>query len=199
MMSKASHDIIETEWSYFFDINDVVNGKLSLTISPDDEARARLAQRLGVMSVDSLKAELKILNPKSSMMVHIIGKIDAELTQACVVTLEPLAAEVHEDFEAWFADPDNAVPLAKARKERQAEKGHQEVPMLDESEDPEPIIDDKIDLGELVTQHLCLMIDPYPHAEGVVFEVGDDQQKDFTASVNNPFAALKDWKDKLGE
>ncbi len=198
-MGKTAHDIVETEWSYFLDVNDVESGKLSVDISPDEAARGRLAQRLGVLAVNSLNAQLTIFNPKSSLMVHIVGKIDAELTQACVVTLEPLHTEVHEAFEAWFADPDKAIPLAKARKERIAEKGHQEVPMLDESEDPEAIIDDKIDLGELVTQHLSLMIDPYPHAEGVVFEVGDDQQKDFSASVNNPFAALKDWKDKLGE
>jgi hypothetical protein len=40
------------------------------------------------------------------------------------------------------------------------------MPFLDESEDPEPVIDGKIDAGELVAQYLSLAIDPYPRLEG---------------------------------
>ena len=73
-----------------------------------------------------------------------------------------------------------------------------ETPIINEQEDPEKIIGGKIDLGEVVTQHLSLAIDPYPHKEGVKYEYGDDEpEKVPEAFKNNPFAALKDWKSKL--
>ena len=68
-----------------------------------------------------------------------------------VVTLELVADEINTDFEAWYADPGQAVSLTKVRYDKQAQKGRVEVPILEEHEDPEPIIEGKIDLGELVT------------------------------------------------
>jgi uncharacterized metal-binding protein YceD (DUF177 family) len=130
------------------------------------------------------------------MIVHIKGQIKAEIVQNCVVSLDPVLSTIEDDFEAWFADPQAAVSLTKARHDRESISGHSEVKMLDEKDDPEEIIDDKIDLGELVTQHLSLSVEPYPHAEGVDFE--NKATKDFDDNeVNNPFAALKDWKSKL--
>ena len=193
-MSQA---VLETEWSYFINVSDLETGTNGFSVSPSSAALGRLAQRLGLNVLESLDADVEIINAESSLTFHVKATFKAKVEQACVVTLEPVVAEIDEAFEAWFADPEQAIPLAKAKRERDAEKGHGEVKMLEEHEDPEPIVDGRIDLGELITQHLSLAINPYPHAEGVEFEVGVDQQKDFSKSVNNPFAALKDWKDKL--
>ncbi len=190
-------ETLTPEWSHFIDADDVTGEKLRLSITPDKEARKNLVRRLGVLSFETLKADLILQREQGGMVVHVTGHVRATLKQSCVVTLDPVNAKVDEDFEAWFADPDQAIALAKVKHDQQIKAGG-ETPILEEYEDPEPIIDGKIDLGELVTQHLSLAINPYPHAEGVRYEYGDDEpQKVPEAFKNNPFAALKDWKAKL--
>ena len=198
-MSQETKTILETEWSYLLDVEALEGDSSTITINPDEEARKRLAQRLAVLAVNDLQAEITIARGIGEAAFHIVGKIDAKLTQECVVTLEPIDTNIDDEFEAWFADPEATISIAKARHEKLNEKGHGELPVLDERDDPEPLIDGKIDLGELVTQYLSLSVDPYPHAEGAEFEQpktkADEEGDDL---IKNPFAALKDWKDKLG-
>lgn len=200
MTEQHHNEIVENEWTYLFNVETLTSDSLALELAPNEDERKRLSQRLGLLSLESLVASLIISRSAGEMSVHIEGSIKADLIQNCVVTLEPVETSVAEDFEAWFADTEQAIPFAKARKEQQSKGGHADVQILEEKDDPEPIIDGQIDLGELITQHLSLAINPYPHAEGVHFEVGDDdapkpgQEKDMS---NNPFAALKDWKNKL--
>ena len=197
-MVKKAETIVETEWSYFLDVEDLEKERTALSISPDEQERKRLCQRLGLVSIEKLDADMVIERRAGEVAFHISGTIHAEVTQSCVVTLEPVRSTISEEFEAWFADPDAAISIAKARHEKLSEKSHGELPVLDESDDPEPLIEGKIDLGETVTQYLSLFINPYPHAEGVQFEQSDDQiKKPDDALTKNPFAALKDWKDKL--
>ena len=196
-MPDELNEIIENEWTHICNVSGLSKAPQKLSLEPNEDERKRLAQRLGVVSVDSLVADLSMTQGTGSMIVHIKGHIKAALVQSCVVSLEPVPAAIDETFEAWFADPESAVSLTKARHERESQSGHSEVKVLDEKDDPEPIIDDKIDLGELVTQHLSLSIEPYPHAAGVEFENKATKDFDDTQSVNNPFAALKDWKSKL--
>ncbi|MCB9983148.1 MAG: DUF177 domain-containing protein [Rhodospirillales bacterium] len=198
-MARASNKILETEWSVLFDVEEMNRAEVTMTISPDDAARARLAQRLGVMAVEALEADIRVSHHGGEVSYYLQGRIRADITQECVVTLEPIQSHIEDDFEAWFADPEAAVSIAKARHEKLNEKGHGELPILEEKDDPEALIDGKIDLGELVTQYLSLSINPYPHAEGVEYQelqakMAVDEGADL---VKNPFAALKDWKDKL--
>lgn len=193
-----AQEILENEWSHFFDVSKLDDGPVQLTLEPSDEERKRLALRLGVIAVDMLKCDISLKQESGSNIVHVIGTMQADLTQKCVVTLEPVAAHVEDEFEAWYADSEAAVSLSKVKQEKASKGGNAEVKMLEEHDDPEPIINGKIDLGELVSQYFSLSINPYPHAEGVHYKVGDDT--DFKAEesdVNNPFAVLKEWKGKV--
>ena len=197
-MSDVTHEPAVSEWPYLIDADDVEGKPLRLSISPDEDQKAQLVNRLNILGIESLEADLSLKREQGNMVIHVEGHIKAQLKQSCVVTLEPLDTQVDETFEAWFADPDQAVTLAKAKHDRLTKTGGAEVPVLDERDDPEAIIDGQIDLGELVTQHLSLAINPYPHAEGVHYEYGDDEPKKVPEEFkNNPFAALKDWKSKL--
>ncbi|MEZ5813682.1 MAG: DUF177 domain-containing protein [Alphaproteobacteria bacterium] len=198
-MPEKGKEILETEWSYWLDVESLEGEQSTFSLTPDEAARARLAQRLGVVSLDALRADITVSRGAGEAAFHVTGHLDAEVTQECVVTLEPIAAHIEDDFEAWFADPAAAVSIAKARHEKLNEKGHGELPVLDERDDPEVLVEGKIDLGELVTQYLSLSINPYPHAEGAVFEAPQEKNSaEGDDLVKNPFAALKDWKDKLG-
>lgn len=184
------------EWSYLIEESRAGTDITDLAISPSAEETAALCKRLNLLALEGLSAHLKIERLSGGMVVHVKGRMSANVTQACVVSLEPVPSRVEEEFEGWFADQDNAVMLAKARRERQNADG--EAPMLEEKDDPEPIVNGHIDLGELVTQYLSLALDPYPRAPGV--GSGEDEgpavygDNPGAELRRNPFAALKDWK-----
>jgi len=197
-MVEDNKAILETEWSHFINVDRLEGAQNRFSISPDEDSCQRLVQRLGVVSVDSLVADITVERRPGEVSFHVQGKIDAKVTQNCVITAEPVGDHIQDTFETWFADPDAAVSITKVRHEKLTEKGHGEQPILDERDDPEPVIDGKIDLGELVTQFLSLAVNPYPQAEGVVYEAPENIRDQEESEAANPFAALKDWKDKLG-
>lgn len=179
-----------SEWSVWFDTDTLDDKPVTREISADEDARAALARRLNVGGIERLSATLTI-TPTAGGAVEVAGTMEADLAQTCVVTLEPLAIKVRESVEGWFTDRAKTVSFAKARQDRDTKKGHVEVEMLAEQEDPEDMTEGHIDLGELVTQHLSLAIDPYPHKEGAAFEVGDDAPP---KPAKSPFEVLKTLK-----
>lgn len=184
------------EWSHKVDVDDIGTTPVRTTISASPQERKDLARRLKVDSVDLLEARLMMRRERGNMLLHVQGDLKAQVTQPCVVTLEPVTQTIESAVEGWYANPESVVSLARARHERRSRVADAELPMLEEKEDPEPIIDGAIDLGELVSQHLALAIDPYPHKEGTAFERGDEEEMARIPSEarQNPFAALKDWK-----
>jgi uncharacterized metal-binding protein YceD (DUF177 family) len=107
-------------------------------------------------------------------------------------------SRIEDEFEAWFADPQSFVSFTKAKNEKTSKTPEGEVHVVDEKDDPEPIINGKIDVGDLVVQHLSLALPQYPRAHGVSWN-NDDEPEVSTPGAEkrpNPFAALKDWKVK---
>ncbi len=199
-MSRKKTQPVESEWSYQVNADEIHVSALRLKISPDAAARSRLIKRLNVLSIDDLEADLK-LQRRQGNTIHVEGSFRAQITQSCIVTMAPVKTTLKERFEAWFADREQALSFVKAKQDKKIKKGHVEVPMLEEHEDPEPIESGQIDLGELVTQHVSLAIDPYPRSPEVVDEK-IPQEADEEASnkrLDNPFAALKDWKNRIGQ
>lgn len=175
-----------SEWSVWLDTQALDDKSVNRHIEADDDARAALARRLNVNALTALSADLTIT--PSGGAFEISGTLIADVAQTCVVTLEPMTTHIEEPVEGWFTDKEKTLSFAKAQQDRDTKKGHVEVAMLDEDQDPEAMTDGHIDLGELVTQHLSLAIDPYPHKDGVSFEAGDDKP---LKSAENPFEVLK--------
>ncbi len=187
---------MDNEWTYNFEVEELTDEPVTLCISPNEEVCGRLAKRLGIEKLKSLSADLKILREAGFVRIYVKGVIKAHIFQNCIISAESVETNLEESFEAWFADLEEAVSLAKVRRERQMDKSGVEVPILDEYEDPEDVIDGKIDLGELVVQFLSLAIEPYPYAPGHEPSEEDEDPRTLAqlGEVPNPFAALKDWK-----
>lgn len=187
----------DREWSYPVIVEDVPAQGKDFSISPSETEKKGIAKRLNIVSLDDLKAKLFVSRSNGHVM-QVSGKFEANLTQNCVVTLEPIKQEVSDEFEAWFADHNQAVSFKRAQHEALSKQEMVDLPILEEDEDPEQIEDGKIDLGELVTQYLSLAIDPYPHKEGVSYENKEMPRKVQTKDTlrPNPFAALKNWRPK---
>ena len=133
------------------------------SISATPEERRRLAERLGLISLERLDAVVWVRRPRDSGLVRLHGRYEAELTQACVVTLEPLRARLARFFSV-------AYDLAEAAGQETTaiEVAIEAAVEIDvEQEDPpEAVGPEGLDLGETVVQQLAVAIDPYPRAAG---------------------------------
>lgn len=156
--------------------------KESLEASPEE--RAQVARRLGILAVDRLEAALVVKNLGAGLY-RVEGPWEAEVQQACVVTLEPVADSLSGRLEAAFEARDGARHGGKG--------GDGEVVVDPEASDPaEALPQAGIDLGELVVQELAVALDPYPRAPGA--EVPAEYRPPEVDEDKGPFAALKALK-----
>lgn len=127
-------------------------------IEAGEAERRKLAERLELEAIDSLKAKLRLKRVRGGQMVRVVGELDADVVQTCVVTLESVRNHVHDTFEALFA-PESLIPDSGDEMEF-------DLASLEEDM-PEPMVNNRIDIGELTAQHLSLALDPYPRCPGV--------------------------------
>ncbi|WP_371346162.1 DUF177 domain-containing protein [Ancylobacter sp. IITR112] len=147
---------------------------LTLKIAPDAATRATLAADLGIPGIASLNAEVT-LTPGRGGTVHVTGRVDAVVTQTCVVTLEDFDARVSEAIDLRFAPPEK---LPEIRPGAEID--------VSELDLPDPLVDGSIDAGAVVAEFLALGLDPYPRKPDAHFE-GPAEPGPVETS---PFAAL---------
>lgn len=189
----------QSEWFVPFHVENVPSSGKNVKMVADADYLKAIAERLDVLEVKSLSAELRLTLQNGGHILNIAGHFKADIVQECVVTLKPVESVLEDDFEAWYADHDKAIPFNRAKHNQKAMEEGDEVQILEEKDDPEALIDGQVDLGEVVIQFLSLAVNPYPRAEGVA----DDAEPapiEITKPVAgatlrpNPFAALKNWR-----
>lgn len=164
----------------------VAGQELVLTATPDE--RQALARHLGLLGLDRFEARLALR--RDGARVHLTGCFEADIVQACVVTLEPLPARIREPVEITFAE-EVTVP-EKPRADRLPDLAEIEI-SLSEEDPPEPILGGRFDPGPVLVEMLSLALDPYPRKPGVAFEMP------VSAGEMSPFAALARLKPKSGD
>lgn len=187
------------EWPHKIETDRIGAAPLRVSIQADAGVCRDVARRLRVDSLSNLKADFVLKRAPGTLLIEVKGRVCADVSQSCVVTLAPVHSHVCEDLVAYYSDNDRAISFARAKHERQGRVADAELQILDEASDPEPATDGLIDIGELAVQYLSLGINPYPRAEGVdpVLEKAAEKAREGAAkpaSRRNPFAALKDWK-----
>jgi uncharacterized metal-binding protein YceD (DUF177 family) len=173
---------LPVEFSRLIEADKIPAHGLELAIEAKPDELKALAKRLGLLSLQSLHAKMQINRANANTMVEVDGTLDAQMTQQCVVTLEPMSSSV-------AAEPFNCAYMGA----EQFKDDGEETVIDFSAEDAEPIpADGMIDVGELVTQHLAMVIDPYPRKPGVEFTgyVGAEP-----ASLS-PFAGLAELTKK---
>jgi Large ribosomal RNA subunit accumulation protein YceD len=136
---------------------------MPVTIEADEDQRRLLAQQHGLLGVECFRADLVVSKWKGEG-VRVSGQVDADITQACVVSLDPMDAHVNAEIEALFVPEDSRLSRAQT--------GHKAEILLDAEgpDSPEPFLGDTIDVGALAEQYFALAIDPYPRKEGASLE-----------------------------
>ena len=155
-----------------------------VTIEATPTERDALASFYKLPAIAALTATLR-LEPWGRRGARVTGAVHGEFTQVCIVSLEPFPATVDEDADVRFAPP-RAADLKSSAQEAQA------FALADEDE-PDPVIDGKIDLGALAAEFFALGLDPYPRKPGAVLE----EERTNSEPIDSPFSALAPW-DKPG-
>jgi hypothetical protein len=138
---------------------------LDVTVAATPDECAALARDFGLPAIHSLTGTFHLSG--TARRVHVAGRINASISQICVVTLDSFDSDVEEDVEVDFA----AEPVLKQSGEQ-----------------PDKIVDGTIDLGALTAEFLALGLDPYPRKPGVDFTFESEEKPD------SPFAALRRLK-----
>ena len=162
---------------------DVVSTRgVEMDVEASEQECAALAERFGIVAVHGLRASAKLRALAGGTLFRVDGQLWAKVVQTCVVTLEPIAQEVHETFMMTFG--------------AQEESDSMELDLsMDDADPPEPIIDGAIDLGEVVAEHLALALDPFPRKPGAELPQQAEPEEVVTEKVS-PFAALARLKEK---
>lgn len=182
-----SKDEPGSEFSHVVEVDRIGPQGLQMQLEADQAARAALARRLRIVSIQSLKADLTLVPEAQAGHFRLTGRLEAEVDQSCVVSLEPVRQKVTEVFLRRFGPETEARPTA--------ELGEDEAEWLDPDADdpPDPVIGGQIDLGDVVAEELALGLDPYPRKPGV--EVPDSySQAAEEGNKISPFAALAKLK-----
>jgi uncharacterized metal-binding protein YceD (DUF177 family) len=175
----------------------VPTGGQALRIEASDAERAALAAFLEIESVEAVEAALTL--KREGSRIRVAGRVRAEVTQACVLTLEPVPDKLDEEVDFVFAPPDEVAAAARALGlpedfEERALDGELDLEAVDfgalDSADalPDPITDGMVDAGGVLVETIALALDPYPHAPGATF---GERIED---APPNPFAALAKLK-----
>lgn len=161
-------DVVNPEFVRVIDVSGLKPGvREKMTFEATADECAAIAERLKLISLASFSADIYVLRELSGD-VSMFGDISAEVEQACVVTLDPVAERVETSVMQRFT--------ARGEDDEEAE----------DEDPPEPIQDDEIEVGEVLVQNLSLALNPYPRAPGVAFEAVDDM----AGEPSGPFAAL---------
>lgn len=167
------------EFSRLLPVRRIGERELVEQIEAGPEERAALARRFGLLALDRLAARLRVARCGRAL-VRVEGRLSAEVTQACVVSLDPVPAHIEESFVLTYT----LEPAGAAAGEVVIEPEEEEEPA-------EPVGPGGIDLGEAVAQQLALALDPYPRAEGARLAEAAPAE----AEKESPFAVLKTLKE----
>lgn len=139
-----------------------------VVVEATPEECATLSLDFGILGIRELVGRFRLKG--STTRLAVTGTVEAQVTQACSVSLEPFEAPLREEVEVDFTSAD---ALAGTDAE--------------DADLPDPIVNGRIDLGVLTAEFLALGLDPYPRKPGIAFEP-------VVAEEEKPLAALRRLK-----
>lgn len=165
------------EWKHL--VSEVGERGLDIERQADAAERDAVARELGILACNKIEVRYR-LTPRSKGRFYLRGRLDADIEQACVVSLEPVPEAIAADIDLEFWPVEQFEQAAEI-----------EVDDVDH-DDPEPIANGALEIGRVVYELLASQADPYPRLPGEELEqsesgqAGDPDEPD----AGNPFAKL---------
>ena len=173
------------ELSISVELEELADGPRKYEFSADPEESEALADRFGLVALNSLSARTTLEWVEHDTVLRLTGRFFASVTQKCVITLTPFDAEIEEEISLLFA------------------RNVSEAADIVAPDEAEPLEGTVLDIGEIVAEELSLSLDPYPRnpsadpsdlALGPGAELMMDDQAATMPKGDNPFAVLERLK-----
>ncbi len=151
------------------------------TIEPDSDARKAIARTIGVLQVKKLRFDGALI-PTGKRDWRIEATLGATVSQACVITLDPVTTRIDEAItRSYISDFDK----------RDDTSDDTEIEMIeDDTTDPLP---ETLDLIDVIAEALVLTMPTYPRKVGIEAElvgVTEPGKSVMTDEDARPFARL---------
>jgi len=174
-----------------FDLGSVRERTVEIALAPSQAERAAIAHWLGIESVEALKATVRLSRAGADEYAYD-GRFEADVVQACVITLEPVPSHISGEIRRRY----KVLPRPSTRRRKAVIEPEPATPaVIDlsvaEDDGPELLDHPVIDLAAPLLEELTLSLDPYPKAPGAAFEVPPEP----LAPTDNPFAVLEKLKE----
>lgn len=150
-----------------------------IVITASAEECAALARRFDLIGVDRLTGDFTLRRDAAGILAE--GRVQANVTQACSITRDPIAASIDEPVALRFVTSDGAVDG--------------EIELADSELDILPYDGGTIDLGETAAETMALALDPFPRAPGAEAALRDAGV--LSEEEAGPFAGLAALAGKL--
>ncbi len=149
----------------------------------DAEQRAAIAAQAEALSLARFAVTVQLAKVSSSRF-KLDYRLEAEITQACVVTLDPVLSRIDRSFvrELHFVAPGRKAPEPAAELDLSGQ----------EEDEPEEIDNLHYDLAGPALEEFLLALDPYPRCPGVEFDPGQVGDP----APESPLAVLKSLKSR---
>ncbi len=181
----------ESEIQRMIDLDRMGPSGAALDIVASDSERAALVKRFGFLGLPAFSARVTVDRQPGGQVV-VEGRLRGKIVQACILTLDPVTQDLDETFRIVFKQD--------LTEDRDPESG--EALIGAQTDSPEPLSGNMLDVGEIVAEQLSLAADPYPRRPGAKLE--DVMPKPRPAAGRagrgeqrrHPFAGLAALRDK---
>ncbi|MEQ1954806.1 DUF177 domain-containing protein [Mesorhizobium sp. CN2-181] len=154
------HPVEKSPISFEVNVARLPKRGMPVVIEATAAQREALAKIHGLVSVERLRADLVVTSWKRNG-VQVRGRVEADIVQSCVVTLDPVDGKVDEEVSAVFLPEDSKLGRESFGL------GGEILIDVDGPDSPETFSGDRIDVGALAEEFFGLGIDPYPRKQGL--------------------------------
>ncbi len=165
-------------------LSDVTTDKI-FSLTADADERSAIAERLSILGVKKLSFKGKIA-PDGALDWVLTADLGATVSQACVVTLEPVSTRIDEAVSRRYL---HAMP--------EHDEGSETEMPDDETAELAPI---ELNLATVMEEALALALPAWPRKDGidaVEMTVTEPGTAPLTDADVKPFAALKSLKERM--
>ena len=167
-------------FSYPLYVEDMGSGAKLYKLEATTKQLAYITEGLKVDGVKSFKAEIEVKFSRKIHRIDVRGKVEAEVEQTSVVSLEKFSKIYNPEFSIFF---DTELNLKQMR----------EIEYEFDDDVPDLVENGQIDLAAIAMEQLALALDDFPRKDGEVFEFESEFDEE-TTQKTNPFAALSALK-----
>jgi len=128
----------------------------SIAVDADAATRAEIAAAMNILSVERFEASLTIAPLRGGLRAQ--GHLKAVVSQASVVSFEPVSEVISEDIDRGF--------LPAPRDHQAPAPGSEVFVDLEDEDFPDHIDGPEVDLSAMLLETLALALDPYPKRPG---------------------------------